>query len=239
MTQAALAELYQTSSQNITMHIRNIYNEEELEKDSTCKFDLQVQIEGNREIKRTVKFYNLEMIISIGFRVKSSVGNIFRKWANQTLKEYMTKGFAMDDERLKDSSRFGKDYFDELLLRIRAIRASEKRFYQKVLEIYATSIDYNSKDERSIEFVKDWGEVTSTYFDNAKNYLLKYGDKEYKAIQISYFVDENIYVECYLDEKLETLLWRRFDKDRPSSEIRMINNITYGYFYESITDLLR
>ncbi len=89
------------------------------------------------------------------------------------------------------------------------------------------------------EFVNDWGEVTSTYFDNAKNYLLKYGDKEYKAIQISYFVDENIYVECYLDEKLETLLWRRFDKDRPSSEIRIINNITYGYFYESITDLLR
>ncbi len=154
MTQAALAELYQTSSQNITMHIRNIYKEGELEENSTCKSDLQVQIEGTRKIKRTVKFYNLEMIIAIGFRAKSSVGNIFRKWANQTLKEYMIKGFAMDDERLKDSSRFGKDYFDELLLRIRAIRASEKRFYQKVLEIYATSIDYNSKDEKSIEFFK-------------------------------------------------------------------------------------
>lgn len=154
MTQAALANLYQTSSQNITMHIKNIYKEGELEENSTCKFDLQVQIEGNREIKRTVKFYNLEMIIAIGFRAKSSIGNIFRKWANQTLKEYLTKGFAMDDERLKDSTRFGKDYFDELLLRIRAIRASEKRFYQKVLEIYATSIDYDAKDEKSKEFFK-------------------------------------------------------------------------------------
>lgn len=143
MTQAALAELYQTSSQNITMHIKNIYKEGELEEASTCKFDLQVQIEGNREIKRTVKLYNLEMIIAIGFRAKSSIGNTFRKWANQTLKEYMTKGFAMDDERLKDPTRFGKDYFDELLLRIREIRASEKRFYQKVLEIYATSISEN------------------------------------------------------------------------------------------------
>ncbi len=154
MTRIALADLYQTTPQNITMHIKNIYQEGELDEFSTSKSDLLVQIEGNREVKRNVNFYNLDMIIAIGFRAKSSVGNTFRRWANQTLKEYMVKGFAMDDERLKDSSRFGKDYFDELLDRIRAIRASEKRFYQKIMEIYSTSIDYESNDENTKLFFK-------------------------------------------------------------------------------------
>lgn len=154
MSQAALADLYQTSTQNITKHIRNIYDEGELEKNATCNSQLQVQMEGNREVKRNINFYNLDMIIAIGFRAKSSIGNTFRRWANQTLKEFMIKGFAMDDERLKDSSRFGKDYFDELLDRIRAIRASEKRFYQKIIEIYSTSIDYSSNEEDTKLFFK-------------------------------------------------------------------------------------
>ncbi len=154
MTQSALAELYQTSTQNITMHIKHIYEEDELNESSTCKSDLQVRLEGSREVKRQVLYYNLEMIIAVGFRAKSSVGNTFRKWANNTIKEYMIKGFVLDDERLEDPTRFGKDYFDELLLRIRAIRASEKRLYQKILEIYSTSIDYDNNLEESILFFK-------------------------------------------------------------------------------------
>ena len=154
MTQTALSQLFQTSTQNITMHIKNIYEEGELEESRTCKFDLQVQTEGNRTVKRNIKIYNLEMIIAIGFRAKSSVGNSFRIWANKVLNDYMKKGFVLDDKRLEDPSKFGHDYFDELLSRIKAIRASEKRLYQKILEIYSTSIDYNQKDEETLLFFK-------------------------------------------------------------------------------------
>ena len=126
MNQASLAVLFQTSTQNITMHIKHIYAEGELSKDSTCKSNLQVQNEGSRLIKRNIKFYNLKMIIAIGLRVKSSAATSFRIWANNVLQEYMVKGFVLDDKRLEDPDKFGKDYFDELYLRIRAIRASEK-----------------------------------------------------------------------------------------------------------------
>ena len=154
MTQTALSQLFQTSTQNITMHIKNIYEEGELEESRTCKLDLQVQTEGNRTVKRNIKVYNLEMIIAIGFRAKSSVGNSFRIWANKVLNDFMKKGFVLDDKRLEDPSKFGHDYFDELLSRIKAIRASEKRLYQKILEIYSTSIDYNQKDEETLLFFK-------------------------------------------------------------------------------------
>ena len=154
MKQTALSQLFQTSTQNITMHIKNIYEEGELEESWTCKFDLQVQTEGNRTVKRNIKIYNLEMIIAIGFRAKSSVGNSFRIWANDVIEEFMKKGFVLDDKRLEDPSKFGHDYFDELLSRIKAIRASEKRLYQKILEIYSTSIDYNQKDEETLLFFK-------------------------------------------------------------------------------------
>ena len=154
MTQKALSQLFQTSTQNITMHIKNIYEEGELEESRTCKLDLQVQTEGNRTVKRNIKVYNLEMIIAIGFRAKSSVGNSFRIWANKVLNDFMKKGFVLDDKRLEDPSKFGHDYFDELLSRIKAIRASEKRLYQKILEIYSTSIDYNQKDEETLLFFK-------------------------------------------------------------------------------------
>ena len=154
MTQTALSQLFQTSTQNITMHIKNIYEEGELEESRTCKLDLQVQTEGNRTVKRNIKIYNLEMIIAIGFRAKSSVGNSFRIWANKVLNDFMKKGFVLDDKRLEDPSKFGHDYFDELLSRIKAIRASEKRLYQKILGIYSTSIDYNQKDEETLLFFK-------------------------------------------------------------------------------------
>lgn len=152
MTQKAIAELYQSSPQNITLHIKNIYEEAELQEESTCKYYLQVQNEGSREVKRNAKHYNLEMIIAIGYRVRSHRGTQFRQWATERLNEYLVKGFTMDDDRLKKMRNFGQDYFDELLERIRDIRASEKRFYKKITDIYATAIDYDSKAEITQEF---------------------------------------------------------------------------------------
>src|SRR6056297_370512 len=149
MTQKAIAELYQTSSQNITMHIKRIYNEGELIEEATCKYYLQVQNEESRKVERKLNFYNLEIILAIGYRVRSNRGTQFRRWATERLNEYLVKGFTMDDQRLKDMRNFGDDYFDELLERIRDIRASEKRFYKKITDIYATSVDYESNSERS------------------------------------------------------------------------------------------
>lgn len=152
MTQKAIAELYQTTPQNITLHIKNIYEEGELEENLTCKNYLQVQNEGNRRVQRNSRHYNLEMIIAVGYRVRSSRGTQFRRWATERLNEYLVKGFTMDDERLKDMRNIGDDYFDELLERIRDIRASEKRFYKKITDIYALSIDYDGKSEEAKKF---------------------------------------------------------------------------------------
>lgn len=150
LTQAAMAELFQTTPQNITLHIGNIYKEKELDETTTCKDYLQVQHEGSRKITRTRKFYNLDVIISVGYRVKSHRGTQFRIWATQRLREYIIKGFTMDDDRLK---RAGVgNYFEELLARIRDIRSSEKIFWRKVLDIYATSIDYDPNTEASEVF---------------------------------------------------------------------------------------
>ena len=152
LSQAVIANLYQSTPQNIIMHTRNIYMDGELNEAATCKQSLQVQIEGNRTVKRSVKFYNLDMILAIGYRVRSNQGMHFRNWATTVLTEYMKKGFALNDARLKNPKPFGDDYFEELLQRIRDIRASEKRFYQKVRDIYALSVDYNPKLESTREF---------------------------------------------------------------------------------------
>lgn len=152
MSQSNIAMLYQTTTQNITKHIKNIYGENELEENRTCNYYLQVQNEGGREIKRKIKFYNLDMILAIGYRVRSNVGSQFRNWATKVLKEYMQKGFVMNDERLKNPKKFGDDYFDELLERIRDIRSSEKRFYQKIKDIYSLSVDYNPNLESTKDF---------------------------------------------------------------------------------------
>lgn len=151
LTQQQMADLFQTSRTNVVEHIKNIYDESELDKESTCRNFRQVRKEGNREVAREIPFYNLDMIISLGYRVKSSIATNFRRWATGRLKEYMIKGFAMDDERLKQLG--GGGYFKELLERIRDIRASEKVFYRQVLEIYSTSVDYNPKAEVSIQFL--------------------------------------------------------------------------------------
>ncbi|MDN4186773.1 MAG: virulence RhuM family protein [Dehalococcoides mccartyi] len=152
MTQRSIAELYQTTPQNITAHIKNIYSDGELDEAATCKSYLQVQNEGGRNVQRHQKFYSLDMILAVGYRVRSNVGIHFRRWASGVLKEYMKKGFVLNDERLRNPKEFGADYFDELLERIRDIRASEKRLYQKVKDIYALSVDYDSKSEAAQNF---------------------------------------------------------------------------------------
>lgn len=154
MTQRMMAELYQTTTQNITLHIKNVYKDGELEEEATCKDYLQVRNEGGRDVQRARKFYNLDMILAVGYRVRSNVGVHFRRWASSILTEYMKKGFVLNDERLRDPKEFGADYFDELLERIRDIRASEKRVYQKVKEIFALSVDYDGKSEAAQLFFK-------------------------------------------------------------------------------------
>jgi hypothetical protein len=136
------------------MHLNNIYKEGELDEPSTCKKFLQVQTEGIREIRRLQKFYNLEAIIAVGYRVRSHRGTQFRRWATERLNEYVVKGFTMDDERLKNVQNIGSDYFDELLERIRDIWSSEQRFYQKIKEIYKLAVDYDPKAEETLEFFK-------------------------------------------------------------------------------------
>ena len=145
-----MAELFQRDKSTISRHIKNIYSEEELVQEATVAYFATVQNEGNRQVERSICYYNLDVIISVGYRVKSKRGTQFRIWATGILKEYMRKGFALDDERLKNLG--GGGYFKELLERIRDIRASEKVFYRQVLEIYATSIDYDPKAEISIQF---------------------------------------------------------------------------------------
>ena len=145
-----MAELFQRDKSTISRHIKNIYSEEELVQEATVAYFATVQNEGNRQVERSICYYNLDVIISVGYRVKSKRGTQFRIWATGILKEYMRKGFALDDERLKDLG--GGGYFKELLERIRDIRASEKVFYRQILEIYATSIDYDPKAEISIQF---------------------------------------------------------------------------------------
>lgn len=154
LTQKSLAELFDTSTQNITTHLKNIYEDAELQENATCKEILQVQIEGKREVSRNTKFYNLDAIISVGYRVNSSKATQFRIWATQTLKEYIIKGFVLDDNRLKQGQTlFGKDYFKELLRRVRSIRASERRIYQQVTDIFAEcSIDYDNHSEITKNF---------------------------------------------------------------------------------------
>ena len=148
LNQSQLAEIYKTSRENITMHISNIYKDKEL-PDSTCKKFLQVQKEGNRNVKRSIEHYNLDMIIALGYRVQSDVAVRFRIWATQRLHEYIQKGFTIDDNRLKQG---GNRYFKELLQRIRDIRSSERNFYQQVTDIYATSIDYDPRSKITKEF---------------------------------------------------------------------------------------
>lgn len=149
LTQNQIAEIYQTTQQNLSQHINEIYKDKELNSDSTNKKFLSVQKEGNRNVKRNIDHYNLDMIIALGYRVQSDVAVRFRIWATTRLHEYIQKGFTMDDDRL---SQGGNRYFRELLQRIRDIRSSERNFYQQVTDIYATSIDYKRKSDITKKF---------------------------------------------------------------------------------------
>lgn len=158
LSQALMAQLFETTSQNVTLHLKTLYEDGELVEAATCKDYLQVRQEGSREVRRRVKHYNLEAILAVGFRVRSSRGTQFRRWANTRLREYLVKGFVMDDERLKNPPVPGAspvpDYFDELLDRIRDIRASERRMYLRVKEIFTLSADYEPSANDTTQFFR-------------------------------------------------------------------------------------
>lgn len=172
-TQNSIAEIFETTKQNVSYHLSNIYREGELVKGATVKEILTVQREGSRNVSRNIEFYNLDVIISVGYRISSPKATTFRIWATSVLKEYMIKGFALDDERLKQGKQaFGKDYFDELLERIREIRASERRFYLKITDIYATAIDYDKN-----------APITQLFFKTVQN-KLEYAITKHTASEI-------------------------------------------------------
>jgi len=153
LTQALMGELFNTTPENVLMHLKNIFSEGELDQNATTKDFLVVRQEGTRQVKRNLKHYNLDAIISVGYRVQSHTATRFRQWATRQLRDYIVKGFLLDDERLKNPDQ-PFDYFEELTRRIQDIRTSEKRFYQKITDIYATSVDYDPTQEASINFFK-------------------------------------------------------------------------------------
>ena len=171
ITQGQLAEIYDTTQQNIALHIKNIYADKELTDESTHKKYLLVRQEGSRNVQRNIDHYNLDMIIALGYRVQSQIATRFRRWATERLHEYIQKGFTMDDDRLKQG---GNRYFRELLQRIRDIRASERNFYQQVTDIYATSVDYDPRTD-----------LTRTFFATVQN-KLHYAVHEHTAAEIIY-----------------------------------------------------
>ena len=220
LSQQQMAELFGTSRTNIIEHINNIYTEEELDKNSTCQNFRQVQKEGNRNVTREIPFYNLDMIISLGYRIKSKVATNFRKWATERLKEYMIKGFTMDDERLKGNG--GGNYWKELLARIKDIRSSEKVLYRQVLDLYATAVDYNPKDEKSIEFFKIVQNKLhyATHGHTASEIIYERADSDKPFMGLTTFkgdipvLSDVVIAKNYLSEE----------------ELKVLNNLVSGYF---------
>ena len=152
LTQKAMSKLYDCSSDNIGLHLKNIYNDLELDRNSTTEEFSVVQKEGNREVKKIVKYYNLDAIISVGYRVSTDRAIQFRRWSTNVLKEFSKKGYIIDKKRMENGTFFDEDYYDSLLAEIREIRLSERRFYQKITDIYTTSIDYDPKSPTTIKF---------------------------------------------------------------------------------------
>lgn len=220
LTQQQMAELFQTSRTNVVEHIKHIYEEGELDEKSTCRKFRQVRKEGNREVSRELPFYNLDMIISLGYRIKSIIATNFRRWATERLKEYMIKGFTMDDERLKQLS--GGNYWKELLDRIRDIRSSEKVMYRQVLDLYATSVDYDPKSSESVAFFKMVQNKLhfAVHGHTAAEIIYERADADKPFMGLKTFsgdfpVRKDIAIaKNYLDEK----------------ELKVLNNIVSGYF---------
>ena len=220
LSQQQMAELFSTSRTNIIEHINNIYLEEELDKNSTCQNFRQVRKEGNRNVSREIHFYNLDMIISLGYIIKSKVATNFRKWATERLKEYMIKGFTMDDERLKGNG--GGNYWRELLARIKDIRSSEKVLYRQVLDLYATAVDYNPKDEKSIKFFKIVQNKLhyATHGHTASEVIYERADSEKPFMGLTTFkgdipiLSDVVIAKNYLSEE----------------ELKVLSNLVSGYF---------
>lgn len=220
LTQQQMADLFQTSRTNIVEHIKHIYMEKELDENSTCRNFRQVRKEGNREVSREMPYYNLDMIISLGYRVKSLIATQFRRWATERLKEYMIKGFSLDDERLKGNG--GGNYWKELLDRIRDIRSSEKVMYRQVLDLYATSVDYNPKSSESIAFFKMVQNKLhyAAHGHTAAEIIYERADADQPFMGLKNFTgdfpvlkDVGI-AKNYLDDK----------------ELKILNNLVSGYF---------
>lgn len=220
LTQQQMAELFQTSRTNVVEHIQHIYEEGELEQSSTCRNFRQVRQEGNRRVERDMVAYNLDMIISLGYRVKSIIATHFRRWATEHLKEYLVKGFTMDDERLKNIG--GGGYWKELLDRIRDIRSSEKVLYRQVLDLYATSVDYNPHTSTSIEFFKIVQNKLhyAAHGHTAAEVIYKRADAQKPFMGLTSFAGE-------IPTKKDIGIAKNYLNEK---ELKILNNLVSGYF---------
>lgn len=220
LTQQQMSELFQTSRTNVVEHIKHIYEEGELDEISTCRNFRQVRREGNREVTRQIPHYNLDMIISLGYRIKSVIATRFRQWATKRLKEYMIKGFTIDDERLKGNG--GGNYWKELLDRIRDIRSSEKVLYRQVLDLYATSVDYNPHSEESVKFFKIVQNKLhyATHGHTAAEVIYQRADAEKPFMGLTSFSGE-------LPALKDIGIAKNYLEE---NELKVLNNLVSGYF---------
>lgn len=220
LSQQQLSELYQTSRTNVVEHIRHIYEEGELDETSTCRKFRQVRTEGNRQVEREMPFYNLDLIISLGYRVRSITATHFRRWATERLKEYIIKGFTMDDERLKQMG--GGNYWKELLDRIRDIRSSEKVMYRQVLDIYATAVDYDPRSDESVEFFKIVQNKLhfAAHGHTAAEVIYHRADAEQPMMGLTSFHGDHPTLK---DAKIA----KNYLKE---DELKILNNLVSGYF---------
>ena len=220
LTQQQMSELFQTSRTNVVEHIKHIYEEGELDEISTCRNFRQVRKEGNREVTRQIPHYNLDMIISLGYRIKSVIATRFRQWATQRLKEYMIKGFTIDDERLKGNG--GGNYWKELLDRIRDIRSSEKVLYRQVLDLYATSVDYDPHSEESVRFFKIVQNKLhyAAHGHTAAEVIYQRADAEKPFMGLTSFAGE-------LPALKDIGIAKNYLEE---NELKVLNNLVSGYF---------
>ena len=220
LTQQQMSELFQTSRTNVVEHIKHFYEEGELDEISTCRNFRQVRKEGNREVTRQIPHYNLDMIISLGYRIKSVIATRFRQWSTKRLKEYMIKGFTIDDERLKGNG--GGNYWKELLDRIRDIRSSEKVLYRQVLDLYATSVDYNPHSEESVIFFKIVQNKLhyAAHGHTAAEVIYQRADAEKPFMGLTSFAGE-------LPALKDIGIAKNYLEE---NELKVLNNLVSGYF---------
>lgn len=220
LTQKQFVELYQTAKSTVSEHIKNIYQEEELTPEATVRKIRTVQTEGNREVSRELDYYNLDMIIALGYRINSKIATQFRQWATGRLKEYIVKGFTMDDERLKNLG--GGNYWKELLDRIRDIRSSEKVMYRQVLDLYATATDYNPKSEESLTFFKIVQNKLhyAAHGHTASEVIYMRVDSDKPFAGLTHFKGEQ-------PTQAEALIAKNFLEEK---ELKVLNNLVAAYF---------